>query len=453
MKHICAVIMTSLFIVLCVLLVTESRDVTGKYEACIKQAKEQEKKGLYLNAISKYKEALEIYNGDQNIKYQIVCNYKNMGNLDSWITAAKLFVDNFPEDIDDTILISTYREIIEYYYENKDYENLIPLLNQLRDKTFSSDANILKEKVIDYYQEIRSIYTVINCNAEYISDFYQNFALEKLEGESNQYLISETGNHYNEEKFEEIFLLDAKNGYSLVKENGQYKVYTANGYLKEIDENEITDVKYYSNAYLVGKKDGKYHMYTSAFQSTDFGNWDDFCLISPGIACVSTDGIYQLLVGNTILETEDDIWESIIYNDRGIKENNRCFFVGKEGKYKLISLDIEKLEYKVILEDLEDAQAFNTYEPAAIKKNEKWGFVSSTGEIVIEPKYDEAKSFSYGYAPVKINGKWTLIDIEGMQVMEPQFEDMGAPTESGIVPVKTESGKWDLISLFIKNYS
>ncbi len=194
-------------------------------------------------------------------------------------------------------------------------------------------------------------------------------------------------------------------------------------------------------------------MYTSAFQSTDFGNWDDFYLISPGIACVSTDGIYQLLVGNTILETEDDIWESIIYNDRGIKENNRCFFVGKEGKYKLISLDIEKLKYKVILEDLEDAQAFNTYEPAAIKKNEKWGFVSSTGEIVIEPKYDEAKSFSYGYAPVKINGKWTLIDIEGMQVMEPQFEDMGAPTESGIVPVKTESGKWDLISLFIKNYS
>lgn len=218
MKHICAVIMTSLFIVLCVLLVTESRDVTGKYEACIKQAKEQEKKGLYLNAISKYKEALEIYNEDQNIKYQIVCNYKNMGNLDSWITAAKLFVDNFPEDIDDTILISAYREIIEYYYENKDYENLIPLLNQLRDKTFSSDANMLKEKVIDYYQEIRSIYTVINCNAEYISDFYQNFALEKLEGESNQYLISETGNHYNEEKFEEIFLLDAKNGYSLVKE-------------------------------------------------------------------------------------------------------------------------------------------------------------------------------------------------------------------------------------------
>lgn len=453
MKHLCALVMTGLFIVLCVLLVTESRDITGEYEACIKQAKEQEEKGLYLNAISKYKEALGIYNGDQNIKYQIVCNYKNMGDLNSWIVAAKLFADNFPKDIDDSVLINVYDEMVEFYYENKDYENLIPLLNQLRNKVFISDAGVLQEKVANYYKEIRSFYTIITCDAEYISDFYQNLALEKSKEETGQYLISETGTHYNEKAFEEIFLLDAQNGYRLVKEQGQYKIYTEDGYLKEIDENKITDVKYYNNTYLVGKKDGKYHMYTSAFKNANFGNWDDFHLISPGAACIKIDGICQLLVGNTVLETEDDIWESIIYNERGIKENNSCFFVGKEGNYKLISVDTEKVKYEVVLEGFEDAQAFNTKEPAAVKQNGKWGFVSSTGEIVIEPKYDEAKSFSYGYAPVKVNGKWTLIDSEGVSIMEPQFEDMGAPTQSGIVPVKTESGSWDLMSLFIENYN
>ena len=97
-------------------------------------------------------------------------------------------------------------------------------------------------------------------------------------------------------------------------------------------------------------------------------------------------------------------------------------------------------------------RAFCTTEPAAVKKDGKWGFISVSGEIVIEPVYEEAKSFSYGYAPVKKDGKWTLVDTSGKEILDADFADMGSPTENGIVPVSFDGNTWDLVSLFIKNY-
>ena len=76
MKHIVAIAMSGMFIILCVLLVTESSSITNEYETYINQAKAEEKKGLYLNAINYYQSALEVYDEDQNVKYQIVKDYK-----------------------------------------------------------------------------------------------------------------------------------------------------------------------------------------------------------------------------------------------------------------------------------------------------------------------------------------------------------------------------------------
>jgi hypothetical protein len=39
----------------------------------------------------------------------------------------------------------------------------------------------------------------------------------------------------------------------------------------------------------------------------------------------------------------------------------------------------------------------------------KWGFVDTTGKVVIKPQYDEAKSFEGGLAPVKKGDKWGAI--------------------------------------------
>ena len=132
MKHIVAIAMSGMFIILCVLLVTESSSITNEYETYINQAKAEEKKGLYLNAINYYQSALEVYDEDQNIKYQIVKDYKSMGNIEGWLDTVLLFIKNYPAEADKAILIDAYNEVLSYYYENKEYDALVPMLSSLR---------------------------------------------------------------------------------------------------------------------------------------------------------------------------------------------------------------------------------------------------------------------------------------------------------------------------------
>lgn len=54
---------------------------------------------------------------------------------------------------------------------------------------------------------------------------------------------------------------------------------------------------------------------------------------------------------------------------------------------------------------------------AAVKKDGKWGFIDTEGNVVIEPQYDGANSFSEGLAAVQSGGKWGYIDKTGNLVI------------------------------------
>ena len=58
---------------------------------------------------------------------------------------------------------------------------------------------------------------------------------------------------------------------------------------------------------------------------------------------------------------------------------------------------------------------------AKVKANHKWGFVDTTGNVVIAPKYDEVSNFVDGLAKVRISRKWGLVDTKGNIVIKPTF--------------------------------
>jgi hypothetical protein len=53
--------------------------------------------------------------------------------------------------------------------------------------------------------------------------------------------------------------------------------------------------------------------------------------------------------------------------------------------------------------------------------NSKYGYINSSGNIVIGTKYDSAGQFSDGLAAVEVNNKWGYIDETGRTVIKPQF--------------------------------
>ena len=65
---------------------------------------------------------------------------------------------------------------------------------------------------------------------------------------------------------------------------------------------------------------------------------------------------------------------------------------------------------------------------AKVKKNKKWGFIDSTGNVVVAPKYDEVENFKDGLARVRKTqhgqngGGWGMINTQGQEIVKPMFD-------------------------------
>ena len=75
------------------------------------------------------------------------------------------------------------------------------------------------------------------------------------------------------------------------------------------------------------------------------------------------------------------------------------------------------------------------------KRKNLYGFVNPTnGEIIIEPKYEEAGAFCRGLAPVKTDGKWGFIDEKGTEIVSPTFLFASPLSNDGTAWVQNEAG-------------
>jgi hypothetical protein len=54
--------------------------------------------------------------------------------------------------------------------------------------------------------------------------------------------------------------------------------------------------------------------------------------------------------------------------------------------------------------------------------DDKYGYINTKGEVVINPQFEAACSFSDGAAAVLKDGKWGYIDTSGNFIISPQFE-------------------------------
>ncbi|WP_433708996.1 WG repeat-containing protein [Paenibacillus illinoisensis] len=73
--------------------------------------------------------------------------------------------------------------------------------------------------------------------------------------------------------------------------------------------------------------------------------------------------------------------------------------------------------------DYNDVQAFSEG-LAAVKINQKWGYVSNKGDIKISAQYEEANLFQMGSAVVRKNGKYGLIGTRGEAILSTKYDEI-----------------------------
>jgi hypothetical protein len=62
---------------------------------------------------------------------------------------------------------------------------------------------------------------------------------------------------------------------------------------------------------------------------------------------------------------------------------------------------------------------------ARVMVKQKWGYIDTTGNVIVKPKYNQVENFSNGMARVRLGQKWGLIDLSGNEIIKPTFNFIG----------------------------
>lgn len=88
---------------------------------------------------------------------------------------------------------------------------------------------------------------------------------------------------------------------------------------------------------------------------------------------------------------------------------------------------------------------------AAVQVGNLWGFINRHDKLIIEPQFIQVGLFSHGYAPVKLHHQylkgWGYIDTQGKLVIKPQFDHVER-FHNGIAKVGMETARGILFSMF-----
>ncbi len=247
-------------------------------------------------------------------------------------------------------------------------------------------------------------------------------------------------------------------GFAEVETNGYFKWINTEG---EFVEPPLTDRYGFSEGLVKSKKDDKW-----GYKNTE-GEWvvepqfEDARAFSEGFAAVKKHGkwgfigreAFRLLRNENfefdpshrayhIIPPEFDDVQSFSEGFAAVKKDDKWGYINIRGEWIIRpQLDGRKFPYP-----------FREGLVLATIGQDKWGFMNRREEWVIEPIFDRSKSFNQGMAAVEKHGKWGFMNIRGEWIIRPQFEDIysfGAPyVYEGVVFVRyPKDGRWSLIRL------
>jgi hypothetical protein len=331
---------------------------------------------------------------------------------------------------------------ILYGYYNKDgkkildtkYEDITRVLEYSDDATYlivmsNGKKGVLKngKKIIDLnYQDV--IYSVgseifiVNKNGKY--GFFSKDGREILEAKYKSYQIAgdyisvedddttllydKNGNYLNQKNYTSI--LEVENSAYFIAVSGQDGTYSIINKEKNINNN-YKNITYLFNDLFV------------------FTNEDDKCgIIDASKGTEVLDAKYDIILkinGINAIEARNNNGEATIYSNNldevctmsgAIVENVNENFATVYNQTDRIYLDSNGKE-------ISNTEVYKNKSLYAFKQDEKWGFKTSNGTVVVEPKYTMVTELSdYGFAGIYTDGKWGVINSEGEVIVEPSYE-------------------------------
>ena len=415
-----------------------------RYQQEVEEAADFEKRGLYQKAGENYKEALGIKK-DEAVYEKMINAYEKAyeekeDRYKEYMEAAEMAQAAYPENPHFALAIS------QLYIQKNDYANAFYFLDKAK-KAGSKDKNFQKE-----YQ--RMLYSFKTLYGSYDSYYPLSNGFYGVKNKEGAGYIPADGESSNSLKQEFVGPIGEK-GYRLLRKDGKTILVDKNETTQGVFSNKNPeDIGYYAEDRIPIKEEGEYSYY-NALGDRLFGGFSEASRFQKGKAVVKKAKKLYFID----LEGKEVELKYTVKDEKGkTKKDENGKKIEKERKFEEVQINPdysfiaqgcilakEDGAYHIYNENWEQVSDFSAEEVDGIgkdgifafSKKGKWGFANLKGEVVLEPKYKAAKSFSEGLAGVMEDDYWGFINLKGEMVITPQFFGVDYFNKKGACVVET----------------
>lgn len=400
-----------------------------EYEETLEKAMALEEKGIYIDAVDLYQKAHSIKPNDYDIALKIVNSQMALNDENGFLNACDKAIQINPTD-DEVYLLKA-----NFLIEKRRYKEAISVLDS---------ASKVKDmaKINEILDDIKYEYINKYIQCDEMKNWYavDNSTYSTVKVGDKWGVITSSGNRVLGSNFDYLGGYSIEQGVIPCMSDGEYYYIDINGNRKLVGDDEYQHLGTFGEGYAAAQKDNKYGYIDRDFNEFSF-EYEFAGGFAHGIAAVKSGGKWAI-IDKKFKTVTDFIYDEILVDDYGFCSRFGVFFAKKDGEYRLYDTSGSEISTR----GYTDAKIFTSGEPAAVKVDDKWGWIDINGEEYIGPQYEDAQSFSLGLAPVLVDGIWGYINKDNKIVIAPEFESAQAFSNKGSAYVKNED-KWSLILL------
>lgn len=402
---------------------------------CLEDAAAFEEKRIYIDARDCYEKALEIDPDNIEIILKAADTYYKLNDSAGYLKLLLSAVAKAPENP------NLYLSVAEYYIAKKEYTDAIKFLKDAPENVKNDEeVKILQNELSTKYTEKYTTFSKVgDWHVQYLKDSVLNYIPVQKDGKWG--LAAHDGTAVIGTFYEDISVYDSIAEVIPCCYEGEYYYINAAGYRKLVGDYTYQYLGPFGNGLAPAKRDGLCGYIDKNFNEYSFvleyaGGF------SNSVAAVKMDGKWAL-INTSRQQLTEFIYDEIIVDSNGFCSMFDRIVAVRDGKYILLDLNGKQIG-SASFDEIALPAANNSY--IAVKKDGLWGFSDAFGNVVIEPQYEDAKSFAIGLAPVKINGKWGYINLQNEMVIDAQYLDAGVFSSTGAAPIM-KSNTWNFIIL------
>ena len=448
-----------------------SQNIEREYREAVKQAESYSEQGLCALAIDSYSRAAEL-NDSSDIRYKIAMMYDKgyingeFGDLDGEKSTLNELIKKYPKEQ------PAYDSLAVLYDTAEEYKELAKVVEKAKSGGISS------ENIENAYQKVRHMYDEDTLDADELEIFgklwrstryiYKDDAesmTPENRSELNRYCFYSDDGTVSE-RFERRSFSTPTVLYFGEGEENKHTYYFSNGCGNDTDTLEKNDEIYsaiyrdgvrttyidgdFESGYcfnsgfvsLLNKNDNKWYVYNYKGELSA-GGFDSAGAFSDNVMFITENGKGRVV--NTAFENVLGGEAYAVTSRGGLCSYNKRMFARSSENERYKMYDTETFTPTGF--ECDNADLFFDDGLAAFESGGKWGFVDISGNTVIEPQYEQARSFHNGYAAVKRDGKWGFINKNNEMIVEPAFEDAYYFIQKGRAFVYSEGAGFEKITL------